>query len=170
MATADQSDTLTFLNFRVLGTTNDVTTCEKCGRVELKGTLVLQPLDADGNPDGDPCYFGSDCGAKMAKTTTRLINAAAKKADRAAAAAKKAAEEEARAIAWEDGRSARIEAHLAYLRWLAENYGGARTEQEAYSKALDAGERNTICRIRAAYEDASGAWPVYDDPRVKSFA
>jgi hypothetical protein len=169
MPTTGQTDTATFRNFRVLGTTNDVTTCEKCNRVELKGTVVLQPLDPDGNPDGEPSYFGSSCGAMLAKTTTRLINAAAKKADREAAAAKKAAEEEARRVAWEDGRPGRITAHLHYLQWLADTYG-APTEQGAYEKRIGAGERTTIYRIRSAYEDAFGAWPVYGDPRTQSFS
>ena len=35
--------------YRVLGTTDEVTTCDICGKVELKGTIVLGVLDADGN-------------------------------------------------------------------------------------------------------------------------
>jgi hypothetical protein len=165
MDTADRPEILTYRAYRVLGTTDEVTTCEACGRPELKGTVVLQPLDADGNDDGEPCYYGSSCGAKLAKSTTREINAQARKADREAAAAAKAAEEEARRREWEAGRPARIEAHLHYLRWIADTYG-ARTEADAYEKRLDAGERTSICRIRAAYSDAFGSWPVYGDPRV----
>jgi len=166
MPTPNRPEILTYRAYRVLGTTDDVTTCEACGRPELKGTLVLQPLDADGNDDGEPCYYGSSCGAKLAKSTTREINAEARKADREAAAAKKAAQEEARHREWEAGRPARIEAHLHYLEWLAATYG-AGTEEGAYSKRLDAGERTSIFRIRNAYNEHFGSWPVYDDPRVK---
>lgn len=51
-------------HYRYLGVTDDCTECEKCGKVELRSTVVLQPLDVDGNPDGDPVYFGSTCAAR----------------------------------------------------------------------------------------------------------
>lgn len=50
--------------FRYLGTTDDTTTCERCGREELRSTVVLVMLDADGNPDGDALYYGSTCAAR----------------------------------------------------------------------------------------------------------
>ncbi len=51
-------------NYRYLGVTDECTECEKCGKVELRSTVVLQPLDVDGNADGDPVYFGSTCAAR----------------------------------------------------------------------------------------------------------
>jgi hypothetical protein len=69
--------------FRVLGTTDDVTTCEHCGRVELKGTIRLGVLDADGNVE-DVTYFGAVCGARAAGWTTKDIRKQATAADRAA--------------------------------------------------------------------------------------
>lgn len=66
--------------FRVLGTTQDVTECELCGRSELKGTIVLAPLDADGNNEG-VVYYGASCGAKAAGWTTKDVRKAAKDAD-----------------------------------------------------------------------------------------
>jgi hypothetical protein len=66
--------------YRVLGTTDDVTTCDLCGRRELRGTIVLAILDADGNPEGE-LYAGSTCGAKAAGRTGR--NAAVKLRDEA---------------------------------------------------------------------------------------
>lgn len=66
--------------FRVLGTTDDVTACEHCGRVDLKGTIILGELDEDGNVDGIT-YFGAVCGARAAGWTTKDIRKAAKRAD-----------------------------------------------------------------------------------------
>jgi hypothetical protein len=72
--------------FRVLGTTDDVTECEHCGRTELKGTIRLGVLDADGNAE-DVTYFGAVCGARAAGWTTKEIRKQATAADRAAAEA-----------------------------------------------------------------------------------
>lgn len=69
--------------FRVLGTTSDVTECDLCGRAELKGTVVLAPLDIDGNEEG-VVYYGASCGAKAAGWTTKDVRRAAKDADAAA--------------------------------------------------------------------------------------
>lgn len=72
--------------YRVLGTTDEVTTCEICGREELKGTIVLGVLDADGNVEAE-MYAGSSCGAKAAGRTGR--NAAGKLRDEADAVTRK---------------------------------------------------------------------------------
>lgn len=69
--------------YKVLGTTDEVTECEHCGRVDLKGTIILGALDADGNVEGTT-YFGAVCGARAAGWTTREIRKAATAADRAA--------------------------------------------------------------------------------------
>lgn len=66
--------------YRVKGTTDDVTDCELCGKVELKGTVVLVPLDAEGNEDGEVCYFGTSCAAKAAGWTVREVKAGIKRA------------------------------------------------------------------------------------------
>lgn len=42
---------------KILGWTDDVTTCEHCGRFDLKGTLVCE------RENGDISYLGSVCGA-----------------------------------------------------------------------------------------------------------
>jgi hypothetical protein len=72
--------------FKVLGTTDDVTECEHCGRTELRGTIRLGILDADGNVE-DVTYFGAVCGARAAGWTTKDIRKQATAADRAAAEA-----------------------------------------------------------------------------------
>lgn len=68
--------------YRVRGTTDDVTTCQQCGKPELKGTVILDILDADGNTE-DVTYAGSTCAAKMAgsKTTGAKIRQEAQAAD-----------------------------------------------------------------------------------------
>ena len=68
---------MTTTRFRVQGITDDVTTCECCGRAGLKRTVRLVELDADGN-DVEAVYYGTDCAARAAgATSTRIRNAAA---------------------------------------------------------------------------------------------
>jgi hypothetical protein len=45
-------------SFKILGTTEDVTSCECCGRENLKKTVAIS-LD-----DADPMYFGTTCAAR----------------------------------------------------------------------------------------------------------
>lgn len=49
--------------FRLLGICDDVTACDCCGKQELKCTMALEELDADGNAVGE-VYYGRDCGAR----------------------------------------------------------------------------------------------------------
>lgn len=49
---------------RYIGTTDDTTACEHCGRVDLKMTVVLELLDAEGNGAGEVVYYGSTCAAR----------------------------------------------------------------------------------------------------------
>lgn len=81
-------------NYRVRGTTDDVTTCQQCGKPELKGTVILDILDADGNTE-DVIYAGSTCAAKMAggRTTGAKIRQQAQAADYRRAEAVKFARE-----------------------------------------------------------------------------
>ncbi|MER7433153.1 hypothetical protein ABT341_00335 [Pseudonocardia alni] len=49
--------------FRYLGITDECVKCERCGKAELKSTVVLAILDADGNVDA-VTYYGSSCAAR----------------------------------------------------------------------------------------------------------
>lgn len=49
--------------YRILGTSDDVTVCECCGRSDLKSTVVLAALDAGGVVAAET-YYGSSCAAK----------------------------------------------------------------------------------------------------------
>lgn len=66
--------------FQILGFTDEVTTCDLCGKPELKGTYVLQEYDATGGPIGDVVHFGSTCGRKAAGWTVAQWTGRAKSA------------------------------------------------------------------------------------------
>ncbi|MFD8315939.1 hypothetical protein [Kitasatospora purpeofusca] len=66
--------------FRIKGSTSDVTECDLCGRVELRGTVVMVDLDADG-VEGEVHYFGTSCAAKAAGWTQRDVKALVKVAN-----------------------------------------------------------------------------------------
>jgi hypothetical protein len=96
--------------FAVLGTTDAVTVCWLCGRDELRGTIALDTLDADGNRTGKIVYYGSSCGAKAAGWTQKEFKAAVKVADQEKIDAQRAArdEESARYVAARDAYSMRV--------------------------------------------------------------
>jgi len=85
-------------SYRVRGTTDDVTTCQQCGKPELKGTVILDILDADGNTE-DIIYAGTTCAAKMAggRVTGTKIRQQAEAADYRRAEAVKFARQQ---ISW----------------------------------------------------------------------
>ena len=67
--------------YRVKGTTDDVTTCQQCGRGGLRKTVALALLDVDGNED-EVTYFGVDCAARATGQRQTAIRNAAAAADR----------------------------------------------------------------------------------------
>ncbi len=77
--------------FTVLGTTDEVTACDCCGRSDLKGTVALCDHD---NAD-ETVYFGCVCAARAMKVASVEVRKAAREAD----AAKVRAEMAARAAA-----------------------------------------------------------------------
>src|SRR4051812_28057483 len=80
--------------FRIIGSTNDVTDCDYCGRTELKGTIRLVLLDADGN-DETVVHYGTGCAATAGQRTVRDIRDSVKAADNAAREAEQVAAEAA---------------------------------------------------------------------------
>lgn len=50
------------ITYRIKGITDDVTTCECCGRRNLKRTVALAYVDAD-NLEGGVSYYGTGCAA-----------------------------------------------------------------------------------------------------------
>lgn len=67
-----------------LGTTDEVSTCDCCGRQGLKSTVALQ-IDA-----AEPVYYGVVCASRALKQPAKTIRAAAKSADEAKATAERA--------------------------------------------------------------------------------
>lgn len=64
------------------GFTDDVTECEHCGRVELKGTVRLEAITPDGDSDGE-IYAGVVCAARLSGRRAAEIRTEAARADRA---------------------------------------------------------------------------------------
>lgn len=58
--------TKTTARFRYIGTTDECTDCQRpgCTKVDLKATVIVVPLDVEGNDDGEPTYYGSTCAAR----------------------------------------------------------------------------------------------------------
>lgn len=111
--------------YRVKGTTDEATECELCGKVELKATVMLVPLDDDGNDDGDVAYFGTSCAAKAAGWTVREVKAGIKRA---------ADEERERK---EAARRSVREAEQEFLRnWYLEHYGTPSLQEAAKRAGL----------------------------------
>lgn len=54
--------------FKILGINDDVTTCECCGRPNLKCTVVME------NSNGDVVHYGRDCAAKVIKGNNKAAN------------------------------------------------------------------------------------------------
>lgn len=52
--------------WRYIGTTDECVDCQRpgCTKVDLLSTVVIMPLDAEGNDEGEPTYYGSTCAAR----------------------------------------------------------------------------------------------------------
>lgn len=133
--------------YRVAGTTDEATTCDLCGKVELRATVMLIPLDDDGNDDGDAAYFGTSCAAKAAGWTVKDVRAGVKRA-----ADEKREREQA-------ARAAVREAEQEFLRaWYLEHYGTPDL-QEAAKRAGMSTVRTSDAAIHAL-RDAQTAGTV----------
>lgn len=126
--------------FRVKGTTDEVTECELCGRQELKGTIMLAELDADGTEMG-LVYYGASCGAKAAGWTTKDVRIKAKAADQAKRDAAQAASDERSRIFC-----------AARDAWISENIG-----PDAWLNFRRYGYRSTYAMVNE-FSEATGIW------------
>lgn len=57
--------------YELIGTTDENTECDVCGRIELRSTVVFDILDADGNRTGNLLYAGSSCATTLPGFTRR---------------------------------------------------------------------------------------------------
>lgn len=66
------------MKYGLIGSTDDVTTCDCCGKQNLKKTVILSILDDDNNDNGDYAFFGSTCAEnalynnKQSKTASKV--------------------------------------------------------------------------------------------------
>lgn len=61
--------------YRAMGTTDDCTTCDRCGKPHLKNTIILGVLDADGNVE-DIVYYGSTCAGRALRVRKAYLDRA----------------------------------------------------------------------------------------------
>lgn len=111
---------MTTTAYRVLGTTDDVTKCDQCGREGLTHTVALS-IGEDGT-----AYYGSTCAAnalsgRVGSTFTRAdVERAADEAQRSAAAGMYAAMADARATRAEILKSWGVNMRTATAQQLAD--------------------------------------------------
>ena len=74
--------------YTYLGTSDEVTTCDCCGKSELKSTVAISD-----DEQGETLYFGSTCAAKALKVQLADVKRGTAAADRAKEEAKRAAQE-----------------------------------------------------------------------------
>jgi hypothetical protein len=77
------TETVTYtLKYRAMGFTDEITDCEICGRVDLKGTVRLAVIGPDGEIEGE-VYGGVVCAAKRDGRKAGEIRDEARAADKA---------------------------------------------------------------------------------------
>jgi hypothetical protein len=101
--------------WRALGLTDEITTCDHCGRDDLKATVRMVLVDADGGQEGEQ-FMGTACAARMTGRKVAEIRTEAARADRERVAAERAA-----AQAERDARDAAERAD--FCAWVLARYG-----------------------------------------------
>jgi hypothetical protein len=117
---------------KFMGTTDDVTTCDCCGRSNLKSTVALSIDEAD------PVYFGVACAAHALKRTAKEVRAESRKADdekAAAVAAVKAAASRAEFARWTSHLDARAPSLRGNVFKQIESLGGFAAASVGFDRA-----------------------------------
>lgn len=112
---------------RCLGTTQERTTCDRCGKVDLKATVAFE-FDHGGIE-----YYGVDCAARVLRTPEAEVRKAARKADtekHEAELAKKSAEHATRVKPWFDFLKAKT-GHTEVMAAI-QSLGGYAKAKEAF--------------------------------------
>ena len=65
--------------FKILGTTDSVHTCERCGRTDLKKAVAVAEV-VEG-VEGDPMFVGTTCGARLTGREVDSFRRSAKSGD-----------------------------------------------------------------------------------------
>lgn len=122
---------------KVLGTTDEVTTCDCCGRQGLKKTVALLLPGSD-----SPVFYGVTCAAVAQRRTIKEIRTEAREADlakaRAAQLEREAASriEHARWRAFLETASSTLPRRSAEIVDMIEALGGYRIARDAYLAAV----------------------------------
>jgi hypothetical protein len=74
--------TIQTYRYRAMGFTEDITECDICGKVDLKGTVRMLIVDDDGDEDGE-IHAGVICAARKAGRKASEIRNEARAADAA---------------------------------------------------------------------------------------
>lgn len=121
---------------KILGITNDVTTCECCGRTDLKRTVVIGHTDADGNVT-DILHYGTNCAARVTK-----IRRTGKAIEGLAELAQRQAEQDHRA------RTVVVDDNPLDVLWVVESIGGngSKVERECFAKGTRQAIRDWAAR------------------------
>lgn len=124
---------------KFLGNTDEVTSCDCCGRTGLKSTVALESEAADGGT----VYYGVTCAARALGRTAKEVRSEARDADRAKAAAERAirdAESRAHDAAWQSfldelaGTGADVRDGLGVVRFKQiEKLGGFTAARERFA-------------------------------------
>lgn len=83
-----------FAKFEYLGTTDERTTCECCGKQGLKHTVAIRDIEQDTDH-----FFGVTCAARALRVQVAAVRKGAAAADKATAEAKRREQEKARRVA-----------------------------------------------------------------------
>ena len=74
--------------YTYLGTSDEVTTCDCCGKSDLKSTVAISA-----DEQGETLYFGSTCAARALKVQVAEVKRGTAAADRAKEEARRAAQD-----------------------------------------------------------------------------
>ncbi len=124
------------INFKAVGM-SDHEQCEHCGRTNLKRTILIVALDADGNAIGEAMHYGVVCAARATGRKGADLEVEAASADRHAAAARSEVAEFIAGIGefWQAHGNGSEKGLHARIRTLAnrriENLAGAREGEYA---------------------------------------
>jgi hypothetical protein len=130
---------LTMRQFQFLGTTDEHTSCDCCGKKDLKSTVAIRNLET-----GEDLFFGVTCAA-------RALNLQVAEVRRGAAAADRAESERQEAV-----RRAAVEAENArWTAFLVQSTGGIRDWSGKFCTVSMVQSLGGVAAARARYKSAA---------------
>lgn len=142
--------------YRVKGATDDVTACQRpgCPRDDLKMTVVLATLDADGN-EQSLTYYGTDCAAKALRFTQTELKAKLRSVEAAARAARERQRTDA---------TAREDEHFA--AWAVAKYGITIDRRHLFRTGVTVGLRDAVFNALHAIAPARSPYSLVKEFRA----